>query len=118
MATHKKLHSTAKRELKWFFRRNGVVRWPDMERRKRENQAYKKGYEVRLIANSHGELETIRQLLEELGFKPGAAFVKRTQFVQPLYGRRPVARFLKLVGLTMPTSESVLPRGSPRIAER
>ncbi len=86
-------------ELARFFRRNGYVRWQDEERLAEEGcQVYKKGHEVRLVAESEEELATIRRLLEQAGFHPGQPFVKGCQFRQPLYGKRAVARFLELIG--------------------
>lgn len=76
-----------------IFRRNGCVRLVDEQRRKEWGQKYKKGYEVRLIANSKEELETIRQLLQQAGFKPGKPYKKRLQFVQPVYGKSAVDWF-------------------------
>jgi hypothetical protein len=73
------------------------VRWHSASRRATEDQLYKKGDEVRLVAGSTTELATIRRLLDEAGFKPGRPFVKGRQFRQPLYGRAEVARFLSLV---------------------
>lgn len=87
------------RQLAWYFNRNGYVRRPRPERRADAvAQIYKKGYEVRLTANSRAELVRIRRLLRAAGFKPGRPFRKALQFRQPIYGRAEVARFLKLIG--------------------
>jgi len=89
--------STA-RKLAKFFHRNGYVRWQDADRLGEEgHQAYKKGDEVRLVADSRKELAEIRRLLKNAGFKPGRPFPKGRQFRQPLYGRDAVDRFLELV---------------------
>lgn len=81
-----------------LFRRNGYVRRLNAERRDAEGYwGYKKGDEVRLVANSLAELAEIRQLLRAAGFKPGRPFRKARQYRQPLYGRAQVARFLALV---------------------
>ncbi len=80
--------------LAYFFRRNGYVRLPDKKLRKELGQKYKKGYEVRLVANSQEELNKMRQLLMRVGFRPGKPFQKRKQFVQPIYGKRSVEAFL------------------------
>jgi hypothetical protein len=69
-------------------------------RRRKEKRGYHKGDEVRLIAESTRELREIRQLLCSAGFKPGKPFAKRSQWVQPLYGRSVVAQFLKSIGKT------------------
>jgi hypothetical protein len=82
-----------------LFRRNGYVRRLNAARRAAEGyRGYKKGDEVRLVANSLAELAEVRRLLRALGLKPGRPFRKARQFRQPLYGRVQVARFLALVG--------------------
>ena len=81
-----------------LFRRNGYLRMPNPDRRAAESRAYKKGYEVRLVANSADELAAIRQLLKTAGFPVANAFQHDRQWRQPLYGRAEVARFLKLIG--------------------
>jgi hypothetical protein len=84
--------------LAGFFRRNGYVRWQDARRQRREGYwAYKKGDEVRLVAESLRELALIRRLLRRAGFRPGRPFRKGRQYRQPLYGRPAVARFLALI---------------------
>jgi hypothetical protein len=86
------------RRLAQFFQRNGYVRWQDEQRLTEEGwQVYKKGHEIRLVADSMEELATIRGLLEQAGFKPGEPFIKGRQYRQPLYGKRAVSRFLELV---------------------
>ncbi len=87
------------RALGEFFRRNGYVRWQKAERAAEEGwDNYKKGDEVRLVADSARELALVRRLLEAAGFKPGRPFVKGRQYRQPIYGRDAVARFLALIG--------------------
>jgi hypothetical protein len=84
-----------------FFNRNGYVRRPDPKRRRAETwQTYKKGAEVRLVANSQAELARIRALLRKAGFSPGRPFRKANQFRQPVYGLEVVERFLALVKRT------------------
>jgi hypothetical protein len=85
------------RELARFYRRNGYVRLLDSERRRKENQLYKKGDEVRLVADTASELAAIRGLLARAGFKLARPFVKGRQYRQPVYGREEVARFLAMV---------------------
>ena len=81
-----------------LFRRNGYVRWQDEERQTAEGvDVYKKGHEVRMVADSAAELKEIRGLLAKAGFKPARPFIKGRQFRQPVYGIRAVERFLKLV---------------------
>ena len=81
-----------------YFHRNGYLRLPNRDRRQAASRSYKKGYEVRLVANSETELATIRHLLRAVGFEPGRAFVHASQWRQPIYGRQAVARFLVLIG--------------------
>ena len=84
-------------QLARFFQRNGYVRWQRRKRARKEGwHVYKKGHEVRLVADSKAELALIRRLLRQAGFKPGWPFVKGRQFRQPLYGKGEVLRFLKL----------------------
>jgi hypothetical protein len=84
--------------LRDYFQRNGYVRQQNATRLAREGpQAYKKGDEVRLVAQSATELREIRRLLREAGFAPGRSFVKGRQYRQPIYGRDEVARFLDLI---------------------
>jgi len=93
-----KQNSVAK-HLREFFRRNGYVRWQDPTRVNGEGRKrYKKGDEVRLVANSVRELRLMRRLLREAGFTPGRHFTKGSQYRLPLYGRDEVARFLELIG--------------------
>lgn len=87
------------RQLAWYFDRNGYVRRPRPERRADAAKGvYRKGYEVRLTAESRAELAEIRRLLRAAGFKPGRPFRKALQFRQPIYGRADVARFLEMIG--------------------
>ena len=86
------------KQLAQFFHRNGYVRWQNARRLKAEgHRRYKKGDEVRLVANSKTELATIRRLLRQAGFNPGRPFKKSWQYRQPLYGRGQVAQFLAMV---------------------
>ncbi len=91
------MSSSVASQLARFFYRNGYVRLLNAKRRKEEGQGYKKGDEVRLVAQSKTELETIHALLLQAGFKPGRAFEKNLQFRLPVYGRKEVARFLSLI---------------------
>ena len=84
--------------LAGFFRRNGYTRWQDAGRQRREDYwGYKKGDEVRLVAESLRELALIRRLLRRAGFRPGRPFRKGRQYRQPVYGRQAVASFLALI---------------------
>lgn len=81
-----------------FFHRNGYVRRVDSVRRVVEGRLYKKGAELRLVAESAAELAEIRRLLRRAGFKLARPFAKARQWRQPVYGVAEVARFLTLVG--------------------
>jgi hypothetical protein len=83
--------------LRELFRRNGYVRMQDPDRVETGGREYKKGDEVRLVADSRSELAEIRRLLKAAGFKLGRPFAKANQFRQPLYGRDQVARFVALM---------------------
>ena len=88
-----------KQQLTFFFQRNGYLRLPNPVRQEQEgHQVYKKGYEVRLVAGSERELQQIRSLLHQAGFKAGKPFVKGQQWIQPIYGREGVERFCELCG--------------------
>ncbi|MGL4553612.1 MAG: hypothetical protein ACRC33_20815 [Gemmataceae bacterium] len=81
-----------------IFRRNGYVRRQSADRLAAEgHQGYKKGDEVRLVAESVAELRAIRRGLLAAGFAPGRPFLKGNRWRQPIYGRVAVARFLSLV---------------------
>jgi hypothetical protein len=86
------------KRLSAFFHRNGYVRRANPVRKKEMGRLYKKGAEVRLVAESAAELAEIRRLLRKAGFKRGRPFAKARQWRQPVYGVAEVARFLSLVG--------------------
>jgi len=86
------------KELRRLFRRNGYVRKQNRARLAADGRDYKKGDEVRLVANSMAELRLVRRLLRQAGFKAGKHFAKGHQWRQPLYGREQVSRFLTLIG--------------------
>lgn len=86
------------KRLAAYFHRNGYVRRLDQDRRKAKGMLYKKGAEVRLVAESRAELAEIRRFLRLAGFKRARPFAKGRQWRQPVYGVAEVARFLWLVG--------------------
>lgn len=95
--------------LKEAFARNGYVRCKSLSRWVDEgSNAYKKGYEVRLIANSDVELKALHLALLKWKFTPGRAFAKTHQQALPLYGRVAVERFLLLVGADSERIEHVV----------
>lgn len=100
----------AVRQLARFFHRNGYLRWRNPQRLKSDGRAYKKGAEIRLVANSKQELATIRRLLKTAGFKAGRPFVKARQFRQPVYGIDQVIAFLKIIDERPRNVDAVLNR--------
>ena len=88
------------RRLAVLFHANGYVRRPDPDKKSvaRGSGAYHKGYEVRLVLVSAGELEEVRGLLAVLAFPVAKPHAKNNQFRQPIYGKAAVERFLALMG--------------------
>ena len=85
-------------QLARWFRSSGYVRRQDPQRLAEKGyMGYKKGDEVRLVADSLAQLRLLRRLLRQAGFNPGRPFVHSNQWRQPLYGRHNVTRFLALV---------------------
>lgn len=86
------------KRLAQFYDRAGYLRWPDGQRLDKDGpQVYKKGAELRLVADSKPELAEIRRLLKAAGFKLARPFSKGRQYRQPLYGAEQVIRFLRLI---------------------
>lgn len=76
-----------------YFLRNGYIRFPSKNLRKVKGEDYKKGYEVRLVANDKKELLEINFLLKRAGFKSGKPFQKNSRIIQPVYGKDAVEKF-------------------------
>ena len=94
MPTSKSTPHDAEVELVSLFLRNGYKRTQDAKRLKKEGWAeYKKGSEIRLVAQSDAELRRIRTLLRRAGFRVANAYAKGLKFVQPVYGEEAVKRF-------------------------
>jgi len=91
------MFKSVKTELLHFFCRNGCFRVPNKKRRKRKKRCYKKGYEIRFVANNRKELSKIRSLLRMTGFKRGGPYKKRSQFVQPVYGKNFYEKFRNFI---------------------
>lgn len=83
--------------LVMFFKRNGYIREPDENRRKKDGQSYKKGYEIRFVVNDKTELVKVKSLLHMYGFKVGKPFKKRLQTIIPVYGKDAVEKFRKIL---------------------
>jgi hypothetical protein len=84
-------------ELARIFSRSGYVRVQNPDRLEEGASHYKKGDEVRLIAESATELKAIRRLLRAAEFSPGKAYLKHKRWCQPLYGRVATGRFMDIV---------------------
>lgn len=98
MVVPRRARTATAKQLAAYFQRNGYVRTQDVERVAEDGWSkYKKGDEVRLVAESEEELQDIQRLLREAGFEPGRPFAKGRQLRLPIYGRAEVARFLEMI---------------------
>jgi len=111
-------------ELTALFRRNGCVRRHDAARYARQgSMKYKKGEEIRLVANREAERVQIQRLLKRAGFKAGRPFRKSkhgTQVCIPIYGREQVAGFVKMVEETekcQPSAAAYVATAPPQRAD-
>jgi hypothetical protein len=96
----------SQQRLRFFFGRNGYLRFPDAKRQQQEGHSkYKKGSEVRLVAYDETELTEIRNLLQQMGFKLANSHAKAKQHIQPIYGKQAVERFCEMVGKQLETEE-------------
>jgi hypothetical protein len=86
------MNSQQKHQLLKLVNGKFYFRFPDKKQRKNEGQAYKQGYEVRLVAKDKIELKKLQSLLKDLGFDIGKPFSKGSQFVQPVYGKYQVEK--------------------------
>ncbi len=91
-----KMIRSTESELAQFFLRNGYIRYPNKNLLKTKERDYKKGYEVRLVANNKKELQKISSLIRKLQLNLGKSFQKNNRYVQPIYGKDAVDLFLKL----------------------
>jgi hypothetical protein len=78
---------TPGRALREFFRRNGYLRRPNEDRRRKLGPKYKKGWELRFVLSTRTELTQVRRLLRQLGLRRAKPFKKHTRWVQPVYGK-------------------------------
>jgi len=76
--------------LAFYVQRNSCLRRPSSTRRKEGAEAYKKGWELRIVLESSAELTRLRRLLRDRGHQPPKAYRKRQKWVQPVYGREAV----------------------------
>lgn len=79
-----------------YVRANSYARVPNVERQDEGWNAYKKGYELRIVVKTQNDIKTLRRLLLDAGINPGKAFRKARQWVLPVYGKQAVK---SLVGL-------------------
>lgn len=79
--------------LTFYFARNGYLRGQSNDRLEEGHEAYKKGWEVRLVLHDTNEVEEARRLIERAGMRPGRVFQKHQCWIQPIYGRDAVMRF-------------------------
>lgn len=84
-------------QLRRIFERNGYYRIPDESSRQEKKASYKKGYEIRFVAQDYKEYIEIRKLLKALGYEPGKAFYKGSQRVIPVYGKANYLSFQELM---------------------
>lgn len=79
-----------------YVRANSYARVPDETRQEEGWTAYKKGYELRIVVKSQEDLKRVRRLLQDARIKPGKAYRKAQQWVQPVYGKQPVNSLVAL----------------------
>ena len=90
-------NTPAEAELARIFNRSGYVRLQNPDRLEEGAAKYKKGDEVRLMAQSATELKAIRRLLHDADFETGKPYLKHKRWCQPIYGREATARFVQIV---------------------
>ena len=87
---------SARALLREVFQRRGYLRQPDSQRREKQGQGYKKGYEVRLGVSTRREIVQVRKVLRDVGLKPGKDYEHHNAYVIPVYGLKAVAYFRAL----------------------
>jgi hypothetical protein len=83
--------------LRRFWSR-AYARVPNEDRFAEGSAAYKKGWEIRFVADSPAECDEISRLLGAAGFVPGRRFAKGSGWIVPVYGREPTERLRALLG--------------------
>lgn len=89
---------SARRLLAQLFLERGYVRQPNPTRLREGYTAYKKGTEVRLVAETRAVLTEVRAALRAVGLRPGRAFLKNGRYVQPVYGKDALEWFERAAG--------------------
>ncbi len=79
-----------------FLRANSYARVPDETRQEEGWTEYKKGYELRIVVKTQDDLKRVRKLLQDVSIKPGKAYRKAQQWVQPVYGKQAVNSLVAL----------------------
>ena len=79
-----------------YLRANSYARVPDETRQEEGWTEYKKGYELRIVVKSQDDLKRVRKLLQDASIKPGKAYRKAQQWVQPVYGKQAVNSLIAL----------------------
>jgi len=87
--------NTAVASLADYVRANSYARMPNPDRQDEGYEAYKKGYELRIVVRTQDDSRKLRRLLNEAGISPGKQFRKANQWVVPVYGRTAVSQLLK-----------------------
>lgn len=82
--------------LAHYLRANSYARVPDETRQEEGWTSYKKGYELRIVVKTQDDLKKVRRLLLDAGIKPGKAYRKAQQWVQPVYGKPAVNTLVAL----------------------
>jgi hypothetical protein len=89
------MSATTPANLADYLRANSYARVPNASRREEGYEAYKKGYELRIVVKSQMDLKKVKSLLRDVGITPGKAFRKAQQWVLPVYGKDAVSTLLK-----------------------
>jgi hypothetical protein len=84
--------------LALFYRDHGYIRRP-IPGRESGTPDTAEDWEVRFLFKSKRDLEALRHVLRQAGFKPGEPFRKYRLHMQPVYGREAVERLRALVSL-------------------
>ena len=94
-AKRKKASSSRRPEARLvvLYRESGYMRVPNLNRREKEPRDYKKGYEIRIAADTLREIREIRKLLRQVDIQGGKPFKKHSRWIQPIYGKEEMREF-------------------------
>lgn len=89
--------------MRWLYEEHGYIRV------KMDNRLGGKrtGWEIRLSLPTRKEAEGVRGSLRKLRLKAGRLFAKHDRYVVPLYGRRQVESFLRII---RPNTKNHIPK--------